>query len=57
VRNDLMQRSRVPEKPNDTFNRFSSISWSTVSNAALTSKRAKGGTGTAGPKMSAEKFL
>jgi len=28
-------------KPNDTFNRFSSISWSTVSNAALTSKRGK----------------
>src|SRR6218665_2054163 len=39
-RNDLNQQRNAPVTPKDICNRSSNISWSTVSNAALTSKSA-----------------
>src|SRR6218665_1255293 len=41
LRKEVSQESRVPETPKDKCRRCNKISWSTVSNAALTLKRAK----------------
>src|SRR6218665_2020955 len=41
LRKEASHERRVPETPKDKCRRCNKISWSTVSNAALTSKRAK----------------
>ena len=41
LRKEVSHESRVPETPKDKCRRCNKISWSAVSNAALTSKRAK----------------
>ena len=40
-RNEASQAMKLPDKPKDSCRRLSKMSWSTVSNAALTSKRAR----------------